>query len=352
MKSMKAAMFGIATAMLFSGCAMQQDFGQVFSVYDYPAGEKPSAEVVAQTVSKDAAKKKTERKTEQTHRHAIDETRNALDDIGYAVGDKFTKFMDSTSSTGWEAKLIGFHYMKLASRATQKKGNISIRLHELEGTPIKHKDKSAKRHFVTYVDKKTGQQFPSDIALNDHGVVLTQFDITNRTNSVLRPDENTMMVVTFAGQDGGTVDIKRFFGDLMSPVNYVVGNVVHRNRYIKDTVFNDAAILPRRTTKIWVGLPVASHYERVSVENGGYENQEVFENFASKANHSPLKISLYGMPVRVNGAGVVTKRANFTWKFVHKVDVWEGVVKKYNIATALFAKEAPKLVKYKKTEDY
>jgi len=352
MKSVKVTMLAIAASMIFSGCAINQDFGQGISVRDYPAGEKPSAEVVALTVSKDAKKKKADRKAEQMHRHGIDETRNKLDDIGYAIGDKFTAIMDSTGSgSPWEPKLIAFHYMKLVSRATQKKGDVSIRLHELEGTPIKHKDKSAKRHFVTYVDKD-GQQFTSDMALKDYGLVLTQFDIRNRANTVLRPDENTMMVMTFEDQDGGTVDIKRFFRDLMSPANYIVGNVVHRNKYIKKTAFKEQAFLPKSLTKVWVGLPTGSHYERVSLENGGYQNQEIFDNFSSKTKHSPLKISLYGMPVKVNSAGVITKRANFTWKFAHKVDVWEGVVKKYNIATALLAKEAPKLIKYRKTENY
>jgi|GEM_PF-3084317 len=352
MKSVKVAMLVIAVSMMFSGCAMKQDLGQGISVRDYAAGEKPSAEVVKSIVSKDEKNAKAKRK-DRPERHVVDKTRNALDDMGYAVGDKLHELFGSTGGFEWEAKLIDFHYMKLVSRATQKKGDVSIRLHELENAPINRKDKSAKRHFVTYVSK-TGSQFTSRIALKDHGLVLTRFDIRNGTNNVLRPDTSTLMVVTFEGRDGGTVDVERFFGDLTSPANYVVGNVVNRGRYIarNNEVFKGKSFTPRSTTKIWIGLPTGSHYERVSIEGGGYENQEVFDDFASKMKHSPLKISLYGMPVKVNGAGVVTKRANFTWKFVHKIDVWEGLVKKHNLVTALFDKKAPKLVKYKETINY
>ncbi|PCI43777.1 MAG: hypothetical protein COB41_06315 [Proteobacteria bacterium] len=346
-------MLAIAASVIFSGCVMKQDLGQGISVRDYAAGEKPSAEVIKSIVSKDAKKTKAKRKADQTDRHVVDKTRNALDDMGYAVGDKLHDLFGSTGGSEWEAKLIDFHYMKLVSRATQKKGDVSIRLHELEGTPIKHKDKSAKRHFVTYVSK-TGSQFTSRIALKDHGVVLTRFDIKNGTNNVLRPDAGTLMVVSFEGRDGGTVDIERFFGDLTSPVNYIVGNVVNRSRYIaqNNEVFKGKTFTPKATTKVWIGLPTGNHYERVSIEGGGYENQEVFDDFASKMKHSPLKISLYGMPVKVNAAGNITKRANFTWRFEHKIDVWEGLVKKHNLVTALFDKEAPKLVKYKATVSY
>ncbi|MBL4760229.1 MAG: hypothetical protein JKY80_05165 [Mariprofundaceae bacterium] len=332
---------------------MKQDLGQGISVRDYAAGEKPSAEVIKSLVLKDEKKNKAKRKADQTDRHVVDKTRNALDDMGYAVGDKFHEMFGSAGGSDWEAKLIEFHYMKLISRATQKKGDVSIRLHELEGTPISHKDKSAKRHFVTYVSN-AGRQFTSAMGLKDYGLVLTQFDIKNGSSNVLRSDDNTLMVVSFEDADGGTVDIKRFFGDLTSPVNYIVGNVVHRDRYIArhNEVFKDALFTPKSTTKVWVGLPTASHYERVSIEGGGYENQEVFDDFASKRKHSPLKISLYGMPVKVNAAGNITKRANFSWKFAHKIDIWEGLVKKHNLVTAIFDKEEPKLVKYKETVTY
>ena len=120
MKLVKVAMLVIAVSMMFSGCAMKQDLGQGISVRDYAAGEKPSAEVVKSIVSKDEKNAKAKRK-DRPERHALDKTRNALDDMGYAVGDKIHELFGSAGGSDWQPKLIEFHYMKLIGKATQKK---------------------------------------------------------------------------------------------------------------------------------------------------------------------------------------------------------------------------------------
>jgi len=333
---MKTILFLGISAGLLASCAMQQNMGEEISIHDYLNNERPSDQSKKEAMARDKAAVKAER-ANRTHRHGIDAVRNKLEDIGYSVSDKFRELTGSEKD--WEPKLMEFHSMKIMSKKTQRHGSVSITLHPLSRAPIDLKNKLAPRNAVSYTTRR-GTLIGYQTALRQ-GMVLAKFSIKNATNDVLRPDLKTRMVITFEGKDKG---VRNFNAHVSG--NYASGTTAINK---PETLGFDGEYFPPKTNKdVVVGMIAPKTYERVE-RNGAYHIDHTWHYFSSNLYSAPLQISLYGMPVKVNDAGIVVKRANFTWTLHHRIDVWNALVKKHNLFTAMFAKEKSKLVSYKET---
>lgn len=335
---------------MLAACSMKQEFGEDITVRDYGTNEKPSAQVVEKMVNKDDKATKKARK-DRPDRHAIDKTRNALDDMGYAVGDKLGELFGSSKS--WEPKLVEFHSMKITSKATQRHGDVSITLSPMNKSPVNAKDKSTPRHGVSYLTE-LGDDVGYEDAMDEFGIVFAEFKINNRSGQAIRPDKKTLMVVSFQGKNDGIVDIKSLYQATNPNLAPTLRPLLNRNQFRQRDKrgFKGEFFQPHSKAKVVVGMLAPSYWDNERDEYGVYHQTEHYEYFSSKKYKKPMQIAVYGMPVKFNSAGRVSKRADFVWKLHHQVVVWEALVKKYNILTSILAKEPPKLIKYKETIVY
>jgi len=334
--NMKKILFMMVSMSLLASCTVKQDMGEGIGLNDYFNNEKPSDKATKKKLAEDR-KAELESRKNRTNRHGIDAARNKLEELGDAVGDKFNELTGSDKD--WQPKLMEFHSMKIVSKRTQKHGAVSVTLHPLSRAPIDVRSKSKPRHGLSY-RTQAGTKFNYQTALRQ-GMVLAKFTIKNASNEVLRPDLKTRMIVTFQGKDEGVFNFNA----------HVSGGYAEGTRSLtkpEDLGFDGEYFPPQTDKDVVVGLTAPEEVKYVT-RNEMQFAEGVPQYFSSKQYKSPVQIALYGMPVQVNAAGVVVKRANFKWTLYHRIDVWNALVKKHNVFTAMFAKSTPKLISYKET---
>jgi len=204
------------------------------------------------------------------------------------------------------------HYMTLQGKATKSADNLEIHLASFN--QIWDSPKGAPRidDFMFAGEKIHGRYLNGKELASSYGVLKLSFSINNKGNQVIEMDEKTKVVIEYNGRKLGAYNANAYFNVVnsmsagtMSSFNRINGAMYPNPT---ETPFEGLSIYPNIRSEYTLGFNAPSRQEG---------NHIYWTHPYDEHKQKPVIIHLYGVPVKVNSSGNVTKRANFTWSLYH-----------------------------------